>query len=397
MDLFRRPKKRGGAQQAVRQRDSGDSDEDGIDIQESVKKRRRDNPMVQSTKKRVENTVASSSSGSDNDYDDKIAVAEHSFASSGTTGPSGPRDQGATATLEVDTDYAADAQAQFERVQKQLKEGLEKDGKVLYKGSAMYGAREAKDTAKGNASSGLNRVGPIRAPQFLRQTVRWDFAPDICKDYKETGYCTFGDSCKFVHDRSDYKHGWEIEQDYLEGKHGEDDEVDYEIHEEEDQYPEECYICGQAFKDPIITKCKHYFCEQCAMKSFRKSKKCPICNENTLGIMNIAKDMIAHLKKKKLEEEQKDKVSNDDEETGTSGKPDEEPLQMKSEEAEEVGAPSDDSRDSDGNEDFINEVTEEEEEVEIQMENVEEIFGGENDDDSGSEDEEEDEDEEETK
>lgn len=35
-------------------------------------------------------------------------------------------------------------------------------------------------------------LGPVRAPQFLRQTVRWDFAPDICKDYKETGFCTFG-------------------------------------------------------------------------------------------------------------------------------------------------------------------------------------------------------------
>lgn len=32
----------------------------------------------------------------------------------------------------------------------------------------------------------------MRAPQFMRQTVRWDYAPDICKDYKETGFCTFG-------------------------------------------------------------------------------------------------------------------------------------------------------------------------------------------------------------
>lgn len=33
---------------------------------------------------------------------------------------------------------------------------------------------------------------------------------EICKDYKETGYCSFGDSCKFIHDRGDYKSGWEI-------------------------------------------------------------------------------------------------------------------------------------------------------------------------------------------
>ena len=31
--------------------------------------------------------------------------------------------------------------------------------------------------------------GPIRAPSFLRATCRFDYAPDICKDYKETGVC----------------------------------------------------------------------------------------------------------------------------------------------------------------------------------------------------------------
>ncbi len=30
-------------------------------------------------------------------------------------------------------------------------------------------------------------LGPIRAPAHLRVSVRWDYQPDICKDYKETG------------------------------------------------------------------------------------------------------------------------------------------------------------------------------------------------------------------
>ena len=38
----------------------------------------------------------------------------------------------------------------------------------------------------------LPRKGPIRAPEHLRATVRWDYQPDICKDYKETGFCGFG-------------------------------------------------------------------------------------------------------------------------------------------------------------------------------------------------------------
>lgn len=62
------------------------------------------------------------------------------------------------------------------------------------------------------------RKGPVRAPANLRATVRWDYQPDICKDYKETGFCGFGDSCKFLHDRSDYKFGWQLEQEMQEGK-----------------------------------------------------------------------------------------------------------------------------------------------------------------------------------
>lgn len=45
-------------------------------------------------------------------------------------------------------------------------------------------------------------------------TVRFDYQPDICKDYKETGFCGYGDSCKFVHDRGDYKSGWELDKVY---------------------------------------------------------------------------------------------------------------------------------------------------------------------------------------
>lgn len=45
-------------------------------------------------------------------------------------------------------------------------------------------------------------------------TCNFDYNPEICKDYKETGQCTFGNSCLYIHDRSDYKAGWEMEMDY---------------------------------------------------------------------------------------------------------------------------------------------------------------------------------------
>lgn len=62
------------------------------------------------------------------------------------------------------------------------------------------------------AEKGAGAHGPLRASTNVRMTVRVDYQPDICKDYKETGYCGFGDACKFMHDRGDYKQGWELDR-----------------------------------------------------------------------------------------------------------------------------------------------------------------------------------------
>lgn len=51
---------------------------------------------------------------------DKLHIA---FQSSGTAERAGPSDMGATAINEVETEESCDAQAQFERVQRALKEG----------------------------------------------------------------------------------------------------------------------------------------------------------------------------------------------------------------------------------------------------------------------------------
>ncbi|CAG9540141.1 unnamed protein product [Cercopithifilaria johnstoni] len=320
--------RKGTARNAISSRkcvsDTSDSSNDAEDKNEVVKyvdgRKKRKNPMIQSTinrkvQKTSKSTSESASSSSNEDeliQDDPLLVT---FASSGTSERAGPSDMGATAISEIDTDIKSDAQAQFERVQQILKE--ERDDKI-YRGAALYGAKEKKDTVWGNASSGLNRFGPIRAPNFLRQSVRWDFAPDICKDYKETGFCTFGDSCKFLHDRTDYKHGWEIERDYTAGRMKEDDEDKYRITsedeaEEESELPFKCFICRQSFVNPVVTKCKHYFCEKCALGHFQKTPKCYICEQNTMGIFKVAKDLITKLKDD--EESQKDSdPKNDDNE-----------------------------------------------------------------------------------
>lgn len=79
-----------------------------------------------------------------------------------------------------------------------------------------------KTEAQLSANKFTGTQGPIRSTSHIAISNRFDYQPgtlavkmcisflEICKDYKETGYCSFGDSCKFIHDRGDYKSGWEI-------------------------------------------------------------------------------------------------------------------------------------------------------------------------------------------
>uniref|UniRef100_A0A914XPI3 Uncharacterized protein n=1 Tax=Plectus sambesii TaxID=2011161 RepID=A0A914XPI3_9BILA len=264
----------------------------------------------------------SSSSGDDGEAAERAKALniDHSYESSKTAERGGPSDMGATMLNEIETDFKVDAQAQFERVQQTLK-SIKEGGKEeqVYRGMALYGAKEKQDSAAGNASNGFVRKGPIRAPQFLRASVRWDFAPDLCKDYKETGFCTFGDSCKFVHDRTDYKHGWELERDFQQGKLKDEDEHKYEISDDEDELPFKCFICRESFTNPIMTKCKHYFCEKCALDHYRKSQKCYVCDKNTYGVFNPAKEIIARTAGENKKKNACDHDHDDDDHSGDDG------------------------------------------------------------------------------
>lgn len=53
--------------------------------------------------------------------------------------------------------------------------------------------------------------GPQKAPTFVKVTTRIDHNPERCKDYYEHGYCGFGDTCIFIHDRGDYKSGHQLD------------------------------------------------------------------------------------------------------------------------------------------------------------------------------------------
>ncbi|KAK7854465.1 zinc finger ccch domain-containing protein 1 [Quercus suber] len=134
-------------------------------------------------------------------------------------------DSRATATLETETDFSRDARALRERSLKQAEEALKGKGKSsgdekLYRGINGYTDYKAgfrrEQTVASEKAGGAH--GPLRASAHIRVSARFDYQPDICKDYKETGYCGYGDSCKFMHDRGDYKSGWQMEKEWDESR-----------------------------------------------------------------------------------------------------------------------------------------------------------------------------------
>lgn len=249
-------------------------------------------------------------------------------------------DSGATRALETETQYDRDNRAIRERMLQQAAEVHHKGDRegatavgtgedpsappgaggegAVYRGMTGYKDYRAgfrrENTVSGQKSTGTH--GPLRASAHVRMSILVDYQPDVCKDYKETGYCGFGDSCKFLHDRGDYKSGWEIDRDWeekqkkqrerlLQGLEGESG--DEEGDDEEDELPFACFICRKPWaecQDPVVTRCKHYFCEQCALQHNAKSKKCFVCEQPTGGIFNVANDILKREKenKRKLEE-----------------------------------------------------------------------------------------------
>jgi RING finger protein 113A len=175
-------------------------------------------------------------------------------------------------------------------------------------------------------------AAPIRAPTNIRTTCRFDYQPDICKDYKDTGFCGFGDTCIYLHDRGDTMAGWQLEKVWEEkqktkqnlkdkqikqflNKHNgdnfdndnetnDDDDEDAPLAEDDDGLPFACFICREAFNEPIVTPCGHYFCQDCLQGNTNADanndggQKCPICSQETHGVMNQPTKLIT--KKRKL-------------------------------------------------------------------------------------------------
>jgi len=202
--------------------------------------------------------------------------------------------------------------------------------KSIYTGARNYsdhnaGFRRNLDAATAAAGGGkaAGSHGPLRASVHARMTVRFDYQPDICKDYKETGYCGFGDACKFLHDRGDHKSGWQIDKEWeaKQKKEAEDKKrreagiFDDDEGEKKDKDKDEdglsfaCMSCRRPWaktgkseeeeeltaRDPVVTKCGHHFCEACALKNAASDPKCPVCGKPYGGTFNVAREIVRKL------------------------------------------------------------------------------------------------------
>ncbi|KAL0956822.1 hypothetical protein HGRIS_002933 [Hohenbuehelia grisea] len=147
------------------------------------------------------------------------------------------------------------------------------------------------------------RVGPQRSTSTIRTVTIVDYQPDVCKDYKETGYCGFGDTCKFLHDRGTYLAGWQL--DKLAENPQKQVEDDSDSDSDDEDVPFACLICRKHYTEPIVTRCGHYFCSACAIKRFAKTPKCIACGAPTGGIFNRADKIIEKINKKRQEKEEK--------------------------------------------------------------------------------------------
>ena len=171
-----------------------------------------------------------------------------------------------------------------------------------------------------NPSAPDRKVGPQKAPTNVRTITIMDFAPDVCKDYKQTGFCGFGDSCKFLHAREAYKQGWQLDRDWEKVTKGKKNmqgtvvasadrrKVDHDGDDDEailEKIPFKCIICKGDYREPVITRCGHYFCEPCALKRYRKDPTCAACSASTNGVFNLAKRLKKLLERKQDRMEQK--------------------------------------------------------------------------------------------
>jgi RING finger protein 113A len=311
--MFRKPKKNTKGKFRSRKRTVEDDDDDnqtkrvrGVEDEENETSTSHLLQQIKNEKNGKKRGSKFSNTGDDNDQMDgsKKSLLQQ-YAS--TEKPS-DKDM-ATRTAQHHPEERVDKNVKFNtNGENSTEDNLRETDKKLYKGT-----KETRNKFL---------AGPLKAPTFVRTTSRFDYQPDICKDYKDTGFCGFGDTCIYLHDRGNTMSGWQLEEEYERKKKEQQDAKEREmdlfcqvingggsksaekkgasgnVEMTADGLPFACYLCREAFKDPVVTSCNHYFCQDCIMQHVKNnsvhgnnastSSACPICQKDTHGVFNYA-------------------------------------------------------------------------------------------------------------
>ncbi|KAJ4369486.1 RNA-splicing factor [Didymella sp. IMI 355093] len=266
-------------------------------------------------------------SGSEAENEDGRVVKRRKTNSSALKASTADQKQ-STAGLEGTTQYAANRSTTIEASSDATKQSNWFEGDDALNAKELLGSTRTNPTLSSKPTSFIDRnpdappkfVGPQKSSSNVRTITVTDYTPDVCKDYKQTGFCGFGDNCKFLHAREDYAAGWKLDREWemstkgkkpggtivasanRDDKEKDEDGVDLALLE---KIPFACIICKKPYKSPIVTKCGHYFCEACALKRYRKDPTCAACNAKTYGVFNGAKNLQRLLEKKQKWEDKK--------------------------------------------------------------------------------------------
>jgi RING finger protein 113A len=231
---------------------------------------------------------------------------------------------------EISLHSEVDARVQYERIrdiQKKLDSGELEEG--VYRGMKAYRAYIQPDDERNLMKAKvMGFLGPQRSSANIKSTIAVDYQMDICKDYKESGYCGFGDSCKFLHDRSDYKAGWQLDSEWAKTQRsveiekmdkfkrkaekrkarieklrqdaiaqGLDPNLVLQLENNDEDSNDSvddcdpsgfCCVCRKQWSDcetsRCVTICGHYFCESCFLST--STAQCKACDKPTQGIFN---------------------------------------------------------------------------------------------------------------
>ena len=219
----------------------------------------------------------------------------------------------------IDTETDRDAVAVYER---KLAAQASAGGDPAASGDLVQ--RSKDDLSRRKA---FGTLGPMRAPSNIRSSTVMDHQPDICKDYYETGYCGWGDACKFLHMREKFTAGWKQEADWqsrqrkrnaalaaglnvdAEGRILDSDGKPTEEggkggEQQEEELPYACFICRKPWAElvpagrrPVESQCKHYTCEPCALARYKTNTTCAACGKETYGVFNRAAKILERLDK----------------------------------------------------------------------------------------------------